>query len=224
MLWRSRSPQLRSKLAPPGFIHPSRPTLSKKPPTGEHWVHEVKHDGYRLQVHVRAGLVHLYTLNVADWTERYSLIVQEAARLKRDAVLDCEVIFQDEHGRADFDRLHSRCFEHEAIACAFDLLKLDREDLRRRPLAERKAGLRRLLKSSRGGIQYVNRLQMEGEEAFEAACGLGLEGIVSKRLGTLQIRSVQKLDQAPPAVVCLHADSRGDVLVVKTASHTCYWT
>jgi bifunctional non-homologous end joining protein LigD len=173
---------------------------------------------------VRAGRVRLYTMNAADWTERYARIVEEAARLKRDAILDCEVICTDEHGRVDLDRLQSRCFEHEAIACAFDLLKLDGEDLRRRPLAERKAGLRRLLKSSRGGIQYVNRLQMEGEEAFEAACGLGLEGIVSKRLGTLQIRSVQKLDQAPPAVVCLHADSRGDVLVVKTASHTCYWT
>jgi bifunctional non-homologous end joining protein LigD len=181
MLWRARSAQVRTKLAPPGFIHPCRPSVSKQPPTGELWAHEVKHDGYRLQVHVRAGRVRLYTMNAADWTERYPLIVEEAARLKRDAVLDCEVICQDEHGRADFDRLHSRCFEHEAIACAFDLLKLDGDDLRRRPLTERKAALQKLLKRSRGGIQYVKHLQMEGEEAFEAACGLGLEGIVSKR-------------------------------------------
>jgi bifunctional non-homologous end joining protein LigD len=182
MLWRSRSAQVRSKLAPLGFIHPCRPTVSKKPPTGEPWVHEVKHDRYRLQVHVRAGRVRLYTMNAADWTDRYPVIVEEAARLKRDAVLDCEVICQDEHGRADFDRLHSRCFEHEPIACAFDLLKLEGEDLRRRPLAERKAALLKLLKRSRGGIQYVKHLQMEGEKAFEAACGLDLEGIVSKRL------------------------------------------
>ena len=69
------------QIAPPGFIHPSRPTLSKQPPTGELWVHEVKHDGYRLQVHVRAGRVRLYTMNAADWTERYPRIVEEAARL-----------------------------------------------------------------------------------------------------------------------------------------------
>src|SRR3954470_3023235 len=85
MLWRSRRAQVRSKLAPPGFIQPSRPMLSKQPPTGELWVHEVKHDGYRLQVHVRAGRVRLYTMNAADWTERYPRIVEEAARLKRDA-------------------------------------------------------------------------------------------------------------------------------------------
>jgi bifunctional non-homologous end joining protein LigD len=181
-VWRARNPQVRSKLAPPGFIQPSRPTLSKKPPTGELWVHEVKHDGYRLQVHIRAGRVRLYTLNAADWTERYPRIVEEAAGLKRDAVLDCEVICTDENGRADFDRLHSRCFEHEAIACAFDLLRLDGDDMRRLPLADRKAALRKLLGRTREGIQYVAHAEMCGEEAFAAACELGIEGIVSKRL------------------------------------------
>jgi bifunctional non-homologous end joining protein LigD len=99
MLWRSRSPQLRSKLAPLGFIQPSRPTLSKQPPTGELWVHEVKHDGYRLQVRIRAARVPPYTMNVADWTERYPRIVEDAARLKQDAGLYREVICEDEHGR-----------------------------------------------------------------------------------------------------------------------------
>jgi bifunctional non-homologous end joining protein LigD len=182
MLWRARSAQVRTKLAPPGFIHPCRPSVSKQPPTGELWAHEVKHDGYRLQVHVRAGRVRLYTMNAADWTERYPLIVEEAARLKCDAVLDCEVICQDEDGRANFDRLHSRCFEHEAIACAFDLLKLDGDDLRRQPLSERKASLLKLLGRSQGGIQYVWHVEADGKEAFDAACELGLEGIVSKRL------------------------------------------
>jgi bifunctional non-homologous end joining protein LigD len=182
MLWRARNPHVRSKLVPPGFVQPSRPTLSKNPPTGEHWVHEVKHDGYRLQVHVRAGRVRLYTMNAADWTERYPLIVEAASRLKRDAVFDCEVICPDEYGRADFDRLHSRCFEHEAIACAFDLLRLDGDDLRRLPLSERKSKLDKLLRRSRDGIQYVEHLEGQGDNVFEAACMLGLEGIVSKRL------------------------------------------
>ncbi len=91
MLWRSRSTQARPKLGPLGFILPWRPTVSKRPSSGDGWVHEVKHDGYRLQVHVRAGRVRLYTMNAADWTERYPFIVQAAARLKRDAVFDCEV-------------------------------------------------------------------------------------------------------------------------------------
>ncbi len=86
----------------------------------------------------------------------------------------------DEYGRAHFDRLHSRCFEDEAVACAFDLLRLDGDDLRTRPLLDRKAELKKLLSKSRGGIQF--NVQMPGEEAFQAACELGLEGIVSKRL------------------------------------------
>jgi bifunctional non-homologous end joining protein LigD len=97
-------------------------------------------------------------------------------------VLDCEVICTDENGRADFDRLHSRCFEHEAVACAFDLLRLDRDDMRRLPLGDRKAALSKLLRKSLGGIQYVAHCELDGEEAFQAACELGIEGIVSKRL------------------------------------------
>ncbi len=182
MLWRARSAQVRSRIAPLGFIHPCRPTVSKQPPSGDGWVHEVKHDGYRLQVHVRAGRVRLYTMNAADWTDRYPLIVEAAARLKRDAVFDCEVTCPDEYGRADFDRLHSRCFEHEAIACAFDLLRLDGDDLLQLPLSERKGKLEKLLRRSRDGIQYVEHLEDDGDDVFEAACKLGLEGIVSKRL------------------------------------------
>jgi ATP-dependent DNA ligase len=121
-------------------------------------------------------------MNGADWTDRYPRIVEEAVRLKRDAVIDAEVICTDEQGRADFGRLHSRCFEDEGIACAFDLLRLDEDDLRRRPLADRKTALRKLLSKSKGGIQFVAHAEMPGDEAFQAACELGLEGIVSKRM------------------------------------------
>ncbi len=117
---------------------PAVPLVSKQPPSGDGWVHEVKHDGYRLQIHAGAGRVRLYTINGADWTDRYPLIVEEARRIKKPAVIDAEVICTDKEGRADFDRLHSRCFEQEAIACAFDLLRLDGDDPRRLPLSERK--------------------------------------------------------------------------------------
>ena len=87
----------------------------------------------------------LYTMNAADWTARYPRIVENAARIKGSAIIDAEVVCLDGQG-ADFDALHSRAVDHEAVACAFDLMMLDGDDLRRRPLGERKAALRKLLR------------------------------------------------------------------------------
>ena len=80
MLQRTSRGRLRN--APAGFILPCRPTVADRPPAGPGWVHELKHDGYRLQVHVRDGRVHLYTMNAADWSKRYPRIVEEVARIK----------------------------------------------------------------------------------------------------------------------------------------------
>jgi bifunctional non-homologous end joining protein LigD len=77
---------------------------------------------------------------------------------------------------ADFEALHSRLNDERASACAFDLLMLNGDDLRRKPFAERKAALRKLLGRSRKGIQYVEHTEGDGEEMFQAACKLGLEG------------------------------------------------
>ena len=182
MLWRVRSSRGRPKNAPAAFIQPCRPTIAQRPPRGEGWVHELKHDGYRLQIHVRDGRVRLYTMNAADWTRRYPRIVEHAARIKGSAIIDAEVVWLDGEGVAQFDALHSRVMDHAAIACAFDLLMLDGDDLRRRPLSERKAALRKLLRRSKGGIQYVEHVEGDGAEMFAAVCKLGLEGVVSKRL------------------------------------------
>jgi bifunctional non-homologous end joining protein LigD len=78
--------------------------------------------------------------------------------------------------------LHSRCADHLAIACAFDLLAFDGDDLRRKPYSERKDALRKLLRRSRDGIQYVEHTEGDGDAMFAAICKLGLEGIVSKRI------------------------------------------
>ena len=82
----------------------------------------------------------------------------------------------------DFDALHSRTDDHAAVACAFDLLMRDGDDLRRRPLVERKAALAKLLFRARDGIQYVEHAEGHGDKMFAAVCDLGLEGIVSKKL------------------------------------------
>jgi ATP-dependent DNA ligase len=144
-------------------------------------VHELKHDGYRLQIHVRDGRVRLFTMNGHDWTDRYPRIVEEAARLRGSAVMDAEVVYLDDKGVPEFDTLHSRTADKFAVACAFDLLALNGDDLRKRALVDRKRELGKVLIRSRGGIQYVEHAEGHGDKMFEAVCQLGLEGIVSKR-------------------------------------------
>jgi len=143
-------------------------------------LHELKHDGYRLQIHVRDGRVRLFTMNGADWTKRYPRIVEEAARLREPLVIDAEVVCLDAKGAANFDALHSRTADEKAVALAFDLL-FSGDDIRRQPLIERKNALRWVLRKAREGIQYVEDTDGDGQKMFAAVCNLGLEGIVSKR-------------------------------------------
>ena len=99
MLWRnSRGRPLN---APADFIHPCQPTVANEPPSGPGWAHELKHDGYRLQIHVRDGRVRLFTMNGADWTKRYPRIVEEAARLRAPIIIDAEVVCLDSKGVHD---------------------------------------------------------------------------------------------------------------------------
>src|SRR5262245_23256324 len=167
--------------APAAFIFPCQPIVAKQPPTGPGWAHELKHDGYRLQIHVRDGRVRLYTINGANWSKRYPVIVEAASRIKGSAIIDAEVVWLDSEGMAIFDALHSRVNDAKASACAFDLLMLNGDDLRRKPYVERKAALRKLLRHGRG-IQYVEHAEGHGDKLFSAMCRLGLEGIVSKKL------------------------------------------
>jgi bifunctional non-homologous end joining protein LigD len=170
--------------APVAFIYPCQPTVATQPPSGPGWVHELKHDGYRLQIHVRDNGVRLYTINGNDWTARYPRIVEEAARLRAPLIIDAEVVRLLPDGVTDFDALHSRTADEKAVALAFDLLVVG-DDIRRQPLIERKGTLRWVLRNSRGGVQYVEHTEGDGKEMFAAACKLGLEGIVSKRLGSV---------------------------------------
>jgi bifunctional non-homologous end joining protein LigD len=96
----SRSSRGRPVNAPLGFIQPCRPIVAQRPPSGPNWVHELKHDGYRLQIHVRDGRVRLYTMNGNDWTKRYPRIVEEAARLRAPLIIDAEVVHLSADGVA----------------------------------------------------------------------------------------------------------------------------
>src|SRR5215470_4229042 len=161
MLWRnSRGRPLNASAA---FIHPCQPTVAKQPPSGPGWAHELKHDGYRLQIHVREGRVRLFTMNGADWTKRYPRIVKEASRLRAPLIIDAEVVCLDSKGIPDFDSLHSQTSDTEAVALAFDLL-VSGDDIRRQPLIARKAALQWILRKSGDGIQYVEHTEGDGAE------------------------------------------------------------
>jgi bifunctional non-homologous end joining protein LigD len=181
MLWRNYG-RGRPLNAPAAFIHPCQPIVVTQPPRGPGWAHELKHDGYRLQIHVRDGRVRLYTINGADWSKRYPLIAEAASRIEGSAILDAEVVWLGSDGAANFDALHSRVNDQSAVALAFDLMSLDGEDFRQEPYSERKAVLREVLRRTRRGIQYVEHAEGHGDRLFEAVCALGLEGIVSKKL------------------------------------------
>jgi ATP-dependent DNA ligase len=178
MLWRNQA----AKRRPPGFIEPCIPTRVSKPPIGPQWIHEIKHDGYRLIVRKRGERVRLFTRRGYDWTDRYPLIAAAVARLRAtSAVLDGEAVCCDDSGIADFEKLHSRAHDGSAILYAFDLLELEGVDHRPQPLEARKTALARLLRKARSGIHLVEHIPGDGATIFKHACLMGLEGIVSKR-------------------------------------------
>jgi bifunctional non-homologous end joining protein LigD len=142
-------------LAPSYFVPPCIPTLAAKPPSGPDWIHEIKHDGYRLQVRRDGDAVWLFTRRGFDWTDRYPTIAAAAAKLRaRTLTLDGEAVVCDGDGVAVFTALHRRTRASDAFQYAFDLLELDGEDMRARPLGERKTRLARL-KASLGDDSWV---------------------------------------------------------------------
>src|SRR4026208_858745 len=109
------------------FIRPQFATSVDHPPPRAGWIHEVKHDGYRTVLIIERHKARAYTRKAFDWTARYSGIVKAAKLDCRSAIIDDEVIVQDERGVSDFDALKSaiRCQPQHLILCAFDILHLN---------------------------------------------------------------------------------------------------
>ena len=162
---------------------PCLPTRGTAVPAGPDWIHEIKHDGYRLTVHREGKRVRLFTRNGHDWSDRYPLIVEAALRVRIGSfVLDGEAVLLRVHGRSDFDGLHSRQHNDDVQFYAFDVLMTEGDDLRKLPLSMRKASLARLLARRVNGIFLSDFERGEiGPDLFRHACMLGLEGLVSKR-------------------------------------------
>ena len=168
------------------FIEPCLPTRAERPPSGPGWVHEIKHDGFRLVVRRDPAGVRLLTRRGNDWTDRFPLIAAAAGALKvRSCLLDGEAVACGGDGMPSFDRLRYRRADGAVFLFAFDLLELDGRDLRREPLEVRKATLASVLRKAGPGLQLNEHLEHEdGDVVFWHACKMGLEGIVSKRLGS----------------------------------------
>ena len=127
-------------------FQPCIPTRATKVPAGPDWIHEVKHDGYRLIVQRDGKRVRLFTRNGHDWTDRYPLIVEAALKNPSSSfVINGEAVLLGVDGVSDFDGLHSRQHDDEVQLYAFDILASDCDDLRKLPLAIRKANLARVL-------------------------------------------------------------------------------
>lgn len=158
------------------------PTAKKIVPSGPDWFHEVKYDGYRGRLERDGKNVRLCSKSGLDWTWRFPWIAETALKIRKPRfVIDGEICVLDVRGVSDFDALHSNRHNEEAQLYAFDCMVLDGEDLRDLPLFERKKKLDQLLRGRPEGIFVAPFEQGEiGPELFEAACRMGLEGLVSK--------------------------------------------
>ena len=161
---------------------PCLPTKTDKLPSGGLWLHEIKHDGFRIIARKDGERVRLYSRPGNDFTRRFPLIVETLARLRsRSCIIDGEAVVCGDNGVASFDRIRYRRYDGDAFLYAFDLIELNGDDLRRDPLEVRKATLRSMLAKAGLGLRFNEHMEGDGPTVFAHACKLGLEGIVSKR-------------------------------------------
>ncbi|XSC42181.1 DNA ligase D [Bradyrhizobium sp. RDT10] len=171
----------------PDFIAPQLCASVERPPNADGWCHEVKFDGYRVQLRIEDGDVALLTRKGLDWADKFGAIAR-AAKALPDALIDGEIVALDHNGVPSFSALQAAIADNKTgnlIFFAFDLLFAKGEDLRALPLRERKERLKRLLERRNGKeklIRYVDHFEDRGDTVLASAKKLELEGIVSKKL------------------------------------------
>jgi bifunctional non-homologous end joining protein LigD len=182
MAFQRKKPAAIGAKAPfPGFIEPALATSIEKTPSGSRWIHEVKFDGYRVQLHIANEGASVFTRNGHVWTERFKKIANDAFLIgASSAIIDGEVVVPAADGTTDFSVLQNQLKgkSDKIVLIAFDLLYLNGYDLRKLPLVERKALLKNLI--AKTAIQFSESFEVDGPEMFKHACGIGLEGVVSK--------------------------------------------
>ena len=168
----------------PAFVPPQLCKLLDRPPEGAGWAHEIKFDGYRMQMRIEDGRVNLLTRKGLDWTERFPEIAKAGEDLG-DGLIDGEICALDHNGSPDFAGLQAALSDHKTsglVFFVFDLMFAGGEDLTRLPLSDRKSRLKTLVEGAGPRIRYVDHFVTGGEAVLSSACRMDLEGIVSKRL------------------------------------------
>ena len=175
----------------PVFIEPQLCETVESPPSGPGWVHEIKFDGYRIQMRVADHQVTLKTRKGLDWTEKFKAIASDASALP-DVIIDGEVVALDSDGAPDFAALQAALSEEKTddlVFFAFDLLFDADLDMRSQALGPRKERLHAILRRQpKGGnerIRYVEHFESGGDAVLRSACRMSLEGIVSKKIEAL---------------------------------------
>src|SRR6516225_3424110 len=164
------------------------PTGAAYPPDGPDWLHEIKHDGFRMIARRDGDRVQLISRRGIDWKSRFQPIVAAVEGLPvRSCIIDGEAIACDRSGLADFQLLRRSRRDQAVTLIAFDLIELDGRDFRSEPIEARRAELARLLDGCQPGIVLNAVFDHPGPIVFERACVLGCEGIVSKRRGSRYI-------------------------------------
>jgi bifunctional non-homologous end joining protein LigD len=177
----------RKKLLPT-FVEPSLAQTAERPPSGAEWVHEIKHDGYRIQARIDGNTIRLLTRTGLDWTARFASIARALGALGlSSALLDGEIVVQDSGGIAKFSLLQadlSAARQDRFVYYLFDLLYAEGYDLTPATLLDRKALLQEISAGlpASSPVRFSEHLAEDGPTMLEHACRLGLEGIVSKRV------------------------------------------
>jgi bifunctional non-homologous end joining protein LigD len=169
------------KAAFPGFIEPALASSIEKVPSGHRWVHEIKFDGYRVQLHIANDDIKIFTRRGNDWTKRFNKIAADAYLISAgSAIIDGEIVVPAADGTTDFSVLQNELKgkSTKIVMVAFDLLYLNGYDLRKLPLVERKSHLKKLI--AKTDIQFSDTFEIDGGEMYKHACSVGLEGVVSK--------------------------------------------
>jgi bifunctional non-homologous end joining protein LigD len=204
---------LKERTLPAGFIAPCLPTKAERPPSGEMWLHEIKHGGFRVIARKDGTQVRLYSRPGKDLTYRFPLIVETVARLRpRSCIIDGEAVVCDSSGMVSFDHIRYRRHDSSAFLYAFDLIEVKGDDLRRDPLEVRKATLANVLAKAGDGIRLNEHIEEDGPTVFRHACKLGLEAIVSKRKDSTYRsgRSADWLKMKNPACAAVKREAEED--------------
>jgi len=168
---------LRMRTLPAGFIAPCLPIKTDTLPSGGQWLHEIKHDGFRVIARKNGAQVRLYSRPGNDLTHRFPLIVETLARLRsRSCIIDGEAVACDDNGIASFNLIRYRRHDDSTFLYAFDLIELNGDDLRRDPLEVRKAALASIVAKAGAGIRFSEHMEGDGEAVPRPCFGQPRQG------------------------------------------------